>query len=105
MNLLIRLLITSIAAFFKPKIRIDGTALFKGRTWPWDYDIQGHMNNARFVSLADLAVFQFLLRSDVYRYFAMPKILPVVLVRDVKFKRMLTFPRKYIIQEHEHGLN
>ena len=97
MNLLIRLFIASIAAFFKPKIRLDAATRFEGRAWPWDYDIQGHMTNTRFVALADLAIFQFLLRSTIYTYFARHKILPVVLVRDVKFKRMLQFPRKYTI--------
>ena len=97
MNLLIRLLIASIAAFLKPKLSLDDTSRFEGRTWPWDYDIQGHMTNTRFVALADLSIFQFLLRSGVYRYFASHKLLPVVITREVRFKRILTFPKKYTI--------
>ena len=51
----------------------------------------------RFVALADLTIFQFLLRSKGAGYFARNKLLPVVVAREVKFKRMLTFPRKYTI--------
>ena len=97
MNLLIRLIITALFSFFKPKIGLQGTACYKGRTWPWDYDIQGHMTNTRFLALADLAIFQFMLRSNVYRYFASNKLLPVVVTREVRFKRILTFPRPYKI--------
>ena len=55
------------------------------------------MNNARFLSLADLAITQFLIRSGGARYFLKNQLLPVVILREVKFKRMLTFPRKYKI--------
>lgn len=97
MNLIIRLLIASIVALFKPKIRVDGATRYEARTWPWDYDIQGHMTNTRFLALADLANFQFMVRGGVASYFYRNKLLPVILVRDVKYQRMLTFPRKYVI--------
>lgn len=97
MNLLIRLFITTLVSFFKPKLGLEDTARLKGRTWPWDYDIQGHMTNTRFLALADLAIFQFLLRSRVYRYFASNKLLPVVITREVRFKRILKFPKAYTI--------
>lgn len=97
MNLLIRLFIAILFSFFKPKVGLQDTARYEGRTWPWDYDIQGHMTNTRFMALADLAIFQFLLRSGVYRYFASNRLLPVVITREVRFKRILTFPRRYTI--------
>ena len=97
MNLLIRLFITTLVAFFKPKMGLQDTAVYEGRVWPWDYDIQGHMTNSRFLALADLAILQFMVRSDAHKYFASNRLMPVVVTREVKFKRMLTFPRQYKI--------
>lgn len=95
MNLFIRLIITTVLALFKSKIRLDGRTCLVGRTWPWDYDIQGHMTNTRFLALADLAVFEFMIRSGGLNYFVSHRLLPVVLAREVKYRRMLTFPRQY----------
>ena len=97
MNLLIRLVITTLISFFKPKMGLQDTSVYKGRVWPWDYDIQGHMTNSRFLALADLAILQFMVRSNAHKYFASHTLMPVVVTREVKFKRMLTFPRRYSI--------
>ena len=97
MNLIIRLLTASLFALFRPRIRLDGTLRTRGRTWPWDYDIQGHMTNTRYLALADIAIFEFMIQSGAARHFAKKRLFPVIIMREVKYKRMLRFPMRYTI--------
>lgn len=63
MNLYLRLLWTWLRASFKPRIRPGDTIELKLRVWPSDLDVNGHMNNGRYMTIADLALVEYFTRS------------------------------------------
>jgi len=63
MNLYLRLLWTWLCALRKPPIRIGDTIDLQMRVWPNDLDINGHMNNGRYMTLTDLALVEYFTRA------------------------------------------
>lgn len=63
MNLYLRLLWTWLRAAFKPRIRPGDTIELRLRVWPSDLDVNGHMNNGRYMTIADLALVEYFTRS------------------------------------------
>lgn len=98
MNLYLRLLWTWIAARFKPAIRMGDTIEMSLRVWPGDLDINGHMNNGRYMTITDLAVIE---------YFTRAGFLPIALRRGwrpmlggsmISFRRGLKPFRRYTLR-------
>jgi len=67
MNLYLRLLWTWLRASFKPRIRPGDTIELRLRVWPSDLDVNGHMNNGRYMTIADLALVEYFTRSGFLR--------------------------------------
>lgn len=63
MNLYLRLFLVWLRARFKPRIRPGDTIELKLRVWPSDLDVNGHMNNGRYLTIADLALVEYFTRS------------------------------------------
>jgi acyl-CoA thioesterase FadM len=64
MNLYLRLLWTWLKArFFKSRIRMGDTLEMRLRVWPNDLDVNGHMNNGRYMTITDLALIAYFTRS------------------------------------------
>lgn len=54
MILYIRLLRVLLKLWFNPKQGLAQPAILTFRVWPWDCDINRHLNNARYLSFMDL---------------------------------------------------
>lgn len=67
MNLYLRLFFTWMRACFKPRIRPGDTIELKLRVLPSDLDVNGHMNNGRYMSIVDLALVEYFTRSGFLR--------------------------------------
>ena len=67
MNLYLRLLWTWLRALGKPAIRIGDTIELQLRVWPNDLDINGHMNNGRYLTLIDLMLVEYFVRTGFAR--------------------------------------
>jgi len=67
MNLYIRLLWTWLRARFKPAIAMGDTIEMKLRVWPSDLDLNGHMNNGRYMTITDLALIEYFTRAGFLR--------------------------------------
>ena len=63
MNLYFRLLVTWLCARFKPSIRMGDSIALRLRVWPNDLDVNGHMNNGRYMSIVDLALIEYFSRA------------------------------------------
>jgi acyl-CoA thioesterase FadM len=63
MNLYFRLIWTLLRTAFKPRIKPGDTIEVSFRVWPNDLDINGHMNNGRYLTIADLALIEYFIRS------------------------------------------
>lgn len=67
MNLWLRLLWTWLRARAKPAIEFGEPIEMAMRVWPGDLDINGHMNNGRYMTIADLALVEYFTRSGFLR--------------------------------------
>lgn len=63
MSLYFRLLWTWIRAGFKSPIQMGDIIELNMRVWPNDLDINGHMNNGRYMTITDLALIEYFLRA------------------------------------------
>ncbi len=67
MNLYIRLFWIWLHAWFKPPIRVGDTIEMRLRVWPNDIDVNGHMNNGRYMTVIDLALIEYITRSGALK--------------------------------------
>jgi acyl-CoA thioesterase FadM len=62
MNLYLRLVWIWLHARFKPRIRMGDTIEMRLRVLPNDIDVNGHMNNGRYMTIIDLALIEYFTR-------------------------------------------
>lgn len=67
MNLYLRFILTLLKALSKPPIQIGETIELDLRVWPNDLDINGHMNNGRYLTLLDLAMIEYMTRAGLLK--------------------------------------
>jgi acyl-CoA thioesterase FadM len=67
MNLYLRLIWTLLLAWRRPAIRVGETIERRMRVWPGDVDINGHMNNGRYLTVIDLMLVEYFVRSGFAR--------------------------------------
>lgn len=65
MNLYLRLLWTWLRARFMAPIRLGDTIELTLRVWPSDLDVNGHMNNGRYMTITDLAFVEYFTRAGL----------------------------------------
>lgn len=63
MNLYLRLIWAIFRAWRMPRIVPGDTITRTLRVWPNDIDINGHMNNGRYLTLIDLMIIEYFVRS------------------------------------------
>jgi acyl-CoA thioesterase FadM len=62
-NLYLRLILTWLRARLKPPIHLGDTIEMTMRVWPNDIDVNGHMNNGRYLTITDLALIEYFSRA------------------------------------------
>lgn len=62
MNLYLRLLWTLLRAWRSPRLEVGDTLERKLRVWPNDLDVNGHMNNGRYLTIIDLMLVEYFVR-------------------------------------------
>jgi acyl-CoA thioesterase FadM len=67
MSLYFRLLWVWIRAAGRRRIQMGETIELEMRVWPQDLDINGHMNNGRYLTITDLALIEYLTRMGFIR--------------------------------------
>jgi acyl-CoA thioesterase FadM len=95
MSILFRFLVTLIAAFFRPRMRIDDISVLKQRVWPIDLDFNVHMNNARYLSVMDLGRVDWIIRSGAWKLMKREGMAPVVGGAMVRYRRSLLPFQRY----------
>ena len=66
MNLYFRLVWIIIRSYFKPRIDFSGKIVLRLRILPNDLDINGHLNNGRYLTILDLGSIDLFLRSGIF---------------------------------------
>ena len=96
MNLYLRLFYMLIATFFKPKVadELDETRL-RFSVWPNDLDLNGHMNNGRYLTIMDIGRMDFVIRLGLAGYIIKNGYIPVLSSASVRYRLPLLPFQKY----------
>ena len=89
MNLYLRLLWTWLRSHLKPPIRFGDAIELRLRVWPNDLDVNGHMNNGRYMTVTDLAVIEYFARAGVLKVLLSKGWRPVLGGAMISFRRSL----------------
>lgn len=95
MNLYFRLIWTLFRAWRLPKLAINDTFEREFRVLPNDIDINLHMNNGRYSTIADLMIIEFFSRTGFLKVLLKRKWKPVVGGTLITFRKQLMFGQKY----------
>lgn len=87
MNLYIRLFVVMIAACLRARIGdILATASLRFRVLPTDLDLNGHMNNGRYLTLMDLGRLDLITRNGMLRLVLKEKLMPVLSAAKIRYR-------------------
>lgn len=88
MNLYIRLLKTLILVwFFRPGLgSVLDVSRLTFRVWPNDLDLNGHMNNGRYLTVADLGRLDLILRTKLWRLVRRHKGVPILAAAQIRYR-------------------
>ena len=98
MNLYFRLLLTVLKALRAPRARLGETVELTLRVWPTDLDLNGHMNNGRYLTMVDLALATVFIRSGFARLCLARGWRPMGGGNVVYFRRGLTLFQRYTLR-------
>jgi acyl-CoA thioesterase FadM len=98
MNLYLRLLWTLFRARFKPRITVGETIELRLRVWPNDLDVNGHMNNGRYMTVTDLAIAEYFARSGFLRVMFEKGWRPMIGGSMISFRRGLQSFKAYTLR-------
>jgi YbgC/YbaW family acyl-CoA thioester hydrolase len=88
-NLWVRLLLVFLRSSFRPRCALLDESVLRLRVWPNDLDMNGHVNNGRYLTLADLARVDFVLRSGLAAVALRHRAVPVVGDGMAKYRKEL----------------
>jgi acyl-CoA thioesterase FadM len=89
MNLWFRVIGVLFSSLFRPRLGLLGESRLDFRVWPFDLDINIHMNNARYLALMDLGRLDIILRSGLGRLVLRQRLQPVIASALVRYRRSL----------------
>jgi acyl-CoA thioesterase FadM len=98
MNLYLRLLLTILKALRAPRIQPGEAIELSLRVLPTDLDINGHMNNARYLSMVDLALMTLFIRTGFARLCVAKGWRPMGGGSVIYFRRGLNLFQRYTLR-------
>lgn len=89
-SLLFRLLrVVAAALWFRPPLGALEASVLTLRVWPTDLDLNGHMNNGRYLTLMDLGRIDLMLRNGIGRLALRRGWRPVIGSAMIRYRRSL----------------
>jgi acyl-CoA thioesterase FadM len=98
LNLYFRLLLTILKALRAPRILPGDAVELTLRVMPTDLDLNGHMNNGRYLTMVDLALATIFIRSGFMKLCLSQRWQPVGGGSVVYFRRALTVFQRYTLR-------
>ena len=95
MNLWLRLVWALLRAWRLPRISLGATIERRMRVWPGDLDINGHMNNGRYLTIIDLILLEYFVRSGFARVMAKAGRRPMSGVAVITYRKALAPGQRY----------
>jgi acyl-CoA thioesterase FadM len=97
---LIRVGFTVVGA---PRIGVQDTTIVSMHVWPNDLDLNLHVNNGRYLALADIARMHWFMRTGAFEIARRERALPIVGDAIAKFRRDLKLFQKFDIHSRILG--
>jgi acyl-CoA thioesterase FadM len=99
MNLWFRVLWLFVSALFRSRIvPPDGISRISFRVWPHDLDTNLHLNNGRYLTMADLGRMDLLLRAGLLRAVLKEGLLPMLSGTAIRYRREIRPFQRFILQ-------
>lgn len=95
MNLYIRLIWTLLLSLWLPKLALDETLERTFRVLPNDIDVNFHMNNGRYATVADLMIVEFFARTGFLKVLLKQKWRPMIGGTIITYRKQLHIGQKY----------
>lgn len=95
MNLILRMLITLLGSLFRSRLDPLAVSVVNFRVWPNDLDLNGHMNNGRYLTIMDLGRLDFIYRLGLGRTMLRNRWMPLVASAKVRYRRSLPPLKRY----------
>lgn len=105
MNLWLRLLALLLTARLRPRADLFDTTSLRMTVWPGDLDLNLHVNNGRYFTMADLGRIDFMLRTGVARIALARRGRPIVGDAMAKFRKGLQPFQRFTLQTRLMGWN
>ena len=105
MNKLLRTLWLMLRSRRRPPLAITDVARLELRVRPTDLDLQRHMNNGVYLSIADLGRFDLLIRSGFWAEMRRRGWYPVVQSATVTYRRSLEPRQRYALETRFAGVD
>ncbi|SPJ22958.1 thioesterase family protein [Palleronia abyssalis] len=103
MNLYFRLFWTLLRAFWLPKLTLTAQLEREFRVLPNDIDVNLHMNNGRYLTIADLMIVEFFARTGFLKTLIRNRWKPVLGGSIITYRRQLKLGEKYKVRYHWIG--
>lgn len=105
MNLYLRLLLTLVRAWRAPKIPVDSLLVRTLRVLPNDLDLNGHMNNGRYLTVVDLLLVEYFIRTGLAAALLRRGWRPMSGGSFITYRRGLKPLRSYAVRLRLEGLD
>jgi acyl-CoA thioesterase FadM len=103
MNLWLRFIWLLLTMKFRPKVEPFGTSTLRMTVMPNDLDVNMHVNNGRYFTLADLGRLDFTARTGVLRVALRKRAAPIVGDAMAKFRKDLKPFQRFELQTRVLG--
>jgi acyl-CoA thioesterase FadM len=94
-NLIFRFLLTVLVAAFGRNLAPMDESVRHMRVWPTDLDVNGHMNNGRYLSLMDLGRIDLIFRAGLGRVMIRHRWKPLVASVSIRYRKALLPFQRY----------
>jgi acyl-CoA thioesterase FadM len=105
MNLYLRLILALFRSWRQPKIGLHGVVERTMRVWPNDIDINGHMNNGRYLTIIDLMMIEYFVRVGFAKVLIDQGWRPMSGGAFITYRKQLQPGQKYKVQFRWSGAN
>jgi acyl-CoA thioesterase FadM len=102
-NLYLRLLLHLLRAVSASKIGLLESSVIPARVWPTDVDFNIHMNNGRYLTVADVARMHHMTRVGMLGIALKEKWRPIVTGASVRYTKSLKLFQRYDVWTHIVG--
>lgn len=103
MNLLFRMLLLGVTSFKRGPLGLFDASELSFRVLPNDLDINGHMNNGRYLTLMDLGRTDLTMRAGLFSAMLKHRWMPVIAGVQIRFLRSLQPFQKYVLKSRVLG--